>query len=183
MLYEYKYLTFPDEATQKTFFDNSDPEAPVNLYPQLNWDVIGTITEPSTYDEEGNQLTPPNPLEGWHVNIAYKWDAEWPEALNDYVIETPATPYRVRPVPELTDKQREQLTVSRLQAKMMLSSMGLLDAFESWITSAPALVQLAYNEAYRFSRKSDLWDTIKSAMGWTDLDLDRLFMRALYLEV
>ena len=44
-----------------------------NYYTQ-DWavDVIGTIYDPGTYDEEGKELTPPVPHEGWHVNA--KWN-------------------------------------------------------------------------------------------------------------
>ena len=32
--------------------------------------VIGLIVDqPGTYDEEGNELTPPTYIEGWHVNM------------------------------------------------------------------------------------------------------------------
>ena len=31
-------------------------------------DILGILYEPGTYDEEGNELTPPTPLEGFHVN-------------------------------------------------------------------------------------------------------------------
>lgn len=52
-------------------------------------DIIGTIYEPGTYDAEGNELTPPVAIPGWHVNTQHPvegWDA--------YKVE-PATPLRV----------------------------------------------------------------------------------------
>ena len=40
---------------------------------------IGTLYEGGTYDAEGNVITPPTPLTGWHVNYAgdppEAWDA------------------------------------------------------------------------------------------------------------
>ncbi|MFZ4567372.1 MAG: hypothetical protein ACOYMY_13010 [Prochlorococcaceae cyanobacterium] len=33
-------------------------------------DIIGTATVPGTYDEDGNELTPPTPLPGFFVNLA-----------------------------------------------------------------------------------------------------------------
>jgi hypothetical protein len=42
-------------------------------------DVIGTIYEGGTYDEQGEVITPPVALDGWHVNAAgiapEAWDA------------------------------------------------------------------------------------------------------------
>jgi hypothetical protein len=33
-------------------------------------DIIGEVTIPGTYDEQGNELTPPTPLPGFFVNLA-----------------------------------------------------------------------------------------------------------------
>ena len=52
-------------------------------------DIIGTIYTPGTYDAEGNVITEPTPIPGWHVNSPQPiegWDA--------YKVE-PATPMRV----------------------------------------------------------------------------------------
>ena len=52
-------------------------------------DIIGTIYTPGTYDAEGNVITEPTPIPGWHVNSPQPiegWDA--------YKVE-PATPLRV----------------------------------------------------------------------------------------
>jgi hypothetical protein len=45
-------------------------------------DEIGIITEGGTYDAEGNVITPPTPLNGWHVNYA----GEPPEAWDAHLI-------------------------------------------------------------------------------------------------
>tara|TARA_R100001198_G_C5232647_1_gene211410 strand:- start:199 stop:537 length:339 start_codon:yes stop_codon:yes gene_type:complete len=58
----------------------------------LGWamDVVGTIYEPPTYDEEtGEELTPPVPLPGWHINFA----GPYANGLEAYKIE-PNSPYR-----------------------------------------------------------------------------------------
>ena len=64
-----------------------------NYYTQ-DWavDVVGIIYDPGTYDEEGNELTPPVPHEGWHVNA--KWNAELPSTLATRGV-APVTPRRV----------------------------------------------------------------------------------------
>ena len=64
-----------------------------NYYTQ-DWaiDVVGTIYDPGTYDEEGNELTPPVPHEGWHVNA--KWNGAVPLTFSSRAIY-PATPHRI----------------------------------------------------------------------------------------
>lgn len=52
-------------------------------------DIVGTIYSPGTYDEEGNELTPPVAQEGYHVNVV-----ELTPDLESYLIE-PNTPSRV----------------------------------------------------------------------------------------
>jgi hypothetical protein len=55
--------------------------------------IVGLIVdEPGTYDEEGNQLTAPTFIDGWHVNIRSRGDA--PTQLAGYKV-TPNTPSRV----------------------------------------------------------------------------------------
>jgi hypothetical protein len=43
---------------------------------------IGTLHEGGTYDDEGNVITPPTPLNGWHVNTA----GLAPEAWDQYLV-------------------------------------------------------------------------------------------------
>jgi hypothetical protein len=44
-------------------------------------DEIGIITEGGTYDAEGNVITPPTPLTGWHVNYASNPPETWDQHL------------------------------------------------------------------------------------------------------
>jgi len=53
------------------------------------FDIIGTLYTPGTYDDEGNELTPPFPLDGWHVNSPFPV-----EGWEQYQVE-PSTPRRV----------------------------------------------------------------------------------------
>lgn len=55
-------------------------------------DVIGIIYDPGTYDEEGNELTPPVPRDGWHVNA--KWNGAVPLTFSTRAIY-PVTPHRI----------------------------------------------------------------------------------------
>jgi hypothetical protein len=57
-----------------------------------NIDVIGKIVDTSgTYDEEGNQLTAPTYIAGWHVNTTSEV-ADWSDYLCD---PQPTTPVRI----------------------------------------------------------------------------------------
>jgi hypothetical protein len=40
-------------------------------------DVIGTISRGGEWDEDGNEITPPKVLEGWHVNYLGVVPDEW----------------------------------------------------------------------------------------------------------
>ena len=54
--------------------------------------IIGKIIDtPGTYDEEGNQLTAPTYITGWHVNTTSEV-AQWADYLCD---PQPTTPVRV----------------------------------------------------------------------------------------
>ena len=53
-------------------------------------DEIGTIYEGGTYDAEGEVITPPVALTGWHVNAA----GIAPEAWEEFLV-TPQNPKRV----------------------------------------------------------------------------------------
>lgn len=98
------YFKFPDEATAHAvlqpegyYVDQEvDPETK-QVTPgyyrsaDLGWamDVIGTIYEPGTYDEDGNELTPPVPLPGFHINFA----GPYANGLEAYKVQ-PVTPHR-----------------------------------------------------------------------------------------
>jgi len=99
------YFKFPDEATARTVLqpegyyvdqevDTETKQVTPGYYrsADLGWalDVIGTIFEPGTYDEEtGEKLTPPVPLPGFHINFA----GPYANGLEQYKVE-PKTPYR-----------------------------------------------------------------------------------------
>ncbi len=53
-------------------------------------DVIGTISRGGEWDEEGNVITLPTLLDGWHVN----YSGELPEGWEEFVVE-PENPVRV----------------------------------------------------------------------------------------
>jgi hypothetical protein len=53
-------------------------------------DVIGEIQRGGEWDEKGNVITPPEMLNGWHLNYV----GELPEGWEEFVV-TPEQPVRV----------------------------------------------------------------------------------------
>ena len=98
------FFKFDDEATAKAVLqpegyyidqevDTETKQVSPGYYKtaDLGWalDVVGTIYEQGTYDEDGNELTPPTPIPGFHINFA----GPYADGLEKYRIE-PKTPYR-----------------------------------------------------------------------------------------
>jgi hypothetical protein len=88
------YLKFPDQATADTLLYVQIPTAfdadgnPTEWEPRqvyMNTDMIGIIYEGGEYDEDGNSITPPTALDGWHVNIRLMPD-EQAEPLLPYTV-------------------------------------------------------------------------------------------------
>ena len=81
-----------------TEWDNTDPENPVETAWEYrpnftNIDTIGVMYKGGEWDAEGNVVTPPTELAGWHVNVRLIND-ESDETLLPFVV-TPVTPQRV----------------------------------------------------------------------------------------
>ena len=108
---ETQYLRFADEAEWRkaaleagilTLIEETDGEGNVIstsdrwMFYTLDWavDVIGTIyNDDGVYDEEGNQITPPTAVPGFHVNA--KWMKEPTARAVAATIAKPATPRRI----------------------------------------------------------------------------------------
>jgi hypothetical protein len=85
---------FPDEATGMAALEaagllNEDGEL-ITASHNHSLDVIGTITRGGEWDDEGNVITPPETLDGWHLN----YQGELPDGWADYIV-TPEQPVRV----------------------------------------------------------------------------------------
>lgn len=64
----------------------------------VNLSSIGTIYEGGTWDADGNVITPPAPVPGWHVNMRLERPLTAGEtaALGSIVVAPePGTPYRM----------------------------------------------------------------------------------------
>ena len=80
---------FPDAAVGMAALDNAgllnDDLNPITASHSHCLDVIGTISRGGEWDDEGNVITPPEVLEGFHLNyqgpLPDGWDAYavWPE--------------------------------------------------------------------------------------------------------
>ena len=101
-MYTTYFLKFAsqEEAEQKLTevgFSSTNPETNETYFhtpPHTgDIDIIGDIYESyGTYDENGNELTPPVVLPGYHMNIIL--NIELPEELNPFLVY-PQSPYRV----------------------------------------------------------------------------------------
>ena len=89
---------FPDEATGLAalaaaglrFMDEDGNQQFITASHTQSLDVIGTITRGGEWDDEGNVITPPETLDGWHLN----YQGELPEGWEDFAVY-PAAPVRV----------------------------------------------------------------------------------------
>jgi hypothetical protein len=99
------YLKFDSEPQAKSVLYRiegaveADPEngiEAVDGYEVANYaniDVIGTIYEGGEWDDEGNVITEPAALQGWHVNVRLVGN-ENPTPLEEFAV-IPTTPRRV----------------------------------------------------------------------------------------
>ncbi len=86
------YLRFPDEATAKAVLADylTEDDTWITASHTHALDVIGTISRGGEWDMEGNVITPPEVLSGWHVNYVGEVPEEW-----EPFIVTPEQPVRV----------------------------------------------------------------------------------------
>jgi hypothetical protein len=87
------FFRFPDEATGMTALEaagllNEDGEL-ITASHIHSLDVIGTITRGGEWDDEGNVITPPETLDGWHLN----YQGELPDGWEEFAVY-PANPVR-----------------------------------------------------------------------------------------
>ena len=166
----------------KNINTKKDIENLLNIYPIETKEYLRKLLNERKYWNNDEYIETPNAYLfqlGFTTNEAL-------EIVDDYVEpETPTKPL----TPEEQEEQellqwRETTDCSRLQAMLALEEQGLLDQIETWINSdAPKVAKLAWKEAYRFSRKSSLFNDFKGLFNLSDLDIDNLFKLALTKEV
>ena len=88
------FFRFPDAAIGMAALDDADllddDLNPITASHNHALDVVGIITRGGEWDEEGNVITEPTVLDGWHVNYRGEVPDEWLQ----YAVE-PASPARV----------------------------------------------------------------------------------------
>ena len=92
------FFRFPDEATGMAALDAAgliatDEDGAQQFITASHThalDVLGPISRGGEWDEEGNVITPPELLPGWHVNYRGEVPDEWLQ----YAVE-PQNPVRV----------------------------------------------------------------------------------------
>lgn len=82
-----------------------------------------------------------------------------------------------------TEQKRALMRVTPFQAKAVLLQANLLDDVEALISDpvADPLVKLAWANALEYRRLSPMVEGIKTALGWTDEQLDSLFEQAVLI--
>ena len=77
------FFRFPDEATGTAALDDAgllnEDGSFITASHTHALDVIGTITRGGEWDETGNVITPPEVLDGWHVNYVGNLPDGWDE--------------------------------------------------------------------------------------------------------
>jgi hypothetical protein len=88
------FFRFPDEAIGMAALEAAglltEDGDPITASHTHALDVIGTISIGGEYDDEGEVITPPTLLDGWHINYI----GELPDGWEEYVVR-PANPVRV----------------------------------------------------------------------------------------
>lgn len=65
---------------------------PVTEGPDFSMKVVGPLVYGGVWDAEGNVVTAPTVVAGWHVNLRLRDGVEVPPALLAFVIAAPAYP-------------------------------------------------------------------------------------------
>ena len=130
------------------------------------------ITRP-IYDEDGELITPPETVPGWHCIIRAE---SLPEAARPFIVTEPTD---IEPIPAggLLKPVVPQV-VSRFQARAALHLHGVLADVEAMIQSADPIAQMAWADAQQFERQSPTIASIADALGWSDEFVDELFITA-----
>lgn len=87
------FIRFPDETTGMAALEAAvlltEDGDPITASHNHGLDVIGEISRGGEWDEDGNVITAPTVLDGWHVN----YSGELPETWKQYTVE-PQNPVR-----------------------------------------------------------------------------------------
>jgi len=80
------FFRFPDEVTGMAALDAAglltEDGDPLTASHTHALDVVGLISIGGEYDDEGEVITPPTLLDGWHINYV----GELPDGWEEYVV-------------------------------------------------------------------------------------------------
>jgi len=125
------------------------------------------------YNEDGDAITPPETISGWHCIIRAE---SLPEAALPYLV-TEDTDIEPVPAGGLL-KPVVPAVVSRFQARAAMHIHGVLADVEAIIQSADPIAQFAWADAQQFERASPTVAEIARRLEWTDEFVDTLFITA-----
>ena len=86
------------------------------------------------------------------------------------------------PAPE-PEAQPEDITVSRMQARMALYQAGLLSEVQAIVAQGDPLMQMAWAEAVEWKRSSPMINGLAQQLGLSAAQVDALFLTASQIEV
>lgn len=131
------------------------------------------------YDADGELITPPETVPGWHCIIRSE---SLPESARPYLVTEPTD---IEPVPAggLLKPDVPQV-VSRFQARAALHLAGLLEQVEALMRDpeTDVIAKLAWWDAQEFRRQSPTIAAMAKALGLTDAQIDELFIAAAGIE-
>jgi hypothetical protein len=171
-------LTFPDEATAIAAL----PEYRIQTEDGEQWTgpIIPNCTrwiQRPIYGAEGELVTPPESVPGWHCIVRAKSISEVAQA---YLVTDPTD---IEPIPSgglLVPVVPEE--VSALQGMLAINAAGMAAPFNAWLSALDPITDFA---AIAFFQKAATWRRDNpyliqgaTALGLTDEQLDQLFVAA-----
>ena len=127
------------------------------------------------YDEDGDVITPPETVSGWHCIIRAE---SLPESALSFVI-TEATDIEPLPAGGLLKPVVPQ-SVTSFQARAALHISGWLDRVETLMSdpNTDPVARIAWEYAQELQRQSPTVAAFADALGLTDWQVDELFIQA-----
>jgi hypothetical protein len=155
-------------------------------------DAVGTLYTPGEYGAEGEVITAPEVLPGYHIN-ATKPVAEWAEFK-----VTPSTPRRgfsgcptyyysfadedeFNNSPADLDAETVQIPgmITSWQLSKALIDMGVISEVEAFAETAEnPLIKYGWQKATSYARNDPVVLAAQAGLGWTDEQVDQLFLVA-----
>jgi hypothetical protein len=171
-------LTFPDEATAIAALSEFRIQAEDGE--QWTGPLIPNCTrwiQRPIYDAEGEIVTPPETVPGWHCIVRAK---SLPAAAQAYLVTEPTD---IEPIPSgglLVPVVPEE--VSALQGMLAINAAGMAAGFNAWLSALDPITDFAaiafFQKAITWRRDNPYLAQGATALGLSDTQIDELFMLA-----